>query len=271
MNRGLWNKAIREIWLVTLLCGAGMMAFEALISYIFWTYQEQLTGELGQIEFVRDMISSLVGGKVTGPIGPASLRALAWVHPLVLGIAFAQVITVATRVPSGEVDRGTADILFALPVPRWRLQVTEILVSLSSVAVVLLVALGGSLAGYRFVPPEGRPELIRLVGVVINLFCLSAAISAVSMLLSTLSDRRSRAVGSAFGIVMTFLLWSFLAQYWEPADRVMFLNLLSYFQPMPILDAAQWPLRHGAILLAVAASGWIAAGFVLHRRDICTV
>ena len=39
MNPGLLNKSIREGLGVTTLCCFGIMIFEALVSYIFWTYQ----------------------------------------------------------------------------------------------------------------------------------------------------------------------------------------------------------------------------------------
>ena len=61
MNRGLLKKALLEIWVTTALCALGLALFEGLVSYFFWSYQEQMTDEILDIPVVRDMIESLIG------------------------------------------------------------------------------------------------------------------------------------------------------------------------------------------------------------------
>ncbi len=270
MNRGIVSKTLREIAAATLLAGAGLAAFEALISYVFWTYQQELTDELMQIDFVRELIQSLVGANYDAPVGPESLMSLAWVHPLVLAVIFAHAITISTRVPSGEVDRGTADFLFTLPVSRLGIFRVELALCLGSGLFVLLLGAAGSAFGYRFVPPEGRPEPDRIAWVIANLYFLYAAIAGLSTLISTLTDRRGRAIGWSFGIVLTFLLWNFLAQYWEPAERALVANILYYYRPLPMLSEGAVPLADIGTLGALGAILWISSACVLARRDICT-
>jgi len=271
MNAGLWNKALREIALVTLLCAAGLAIFEGLVSYIFWTYQRELTEDLLQIEFVRDVIQSLVGGSYEGPLGPDSLRSLAWVHPLVLSIVFAHAIAVATRVPAGEIDRGVADMLFALPVPRVRIFLHEFLAMLVSGALVVGAGLLGAVVGYRFIPVAERPELAHLTMVGINLYVLGMTVAGLATLLSSASDRRGRAIGASFGFVLLFLVWSFLAQYSKGAERLLFLNILDYHRPLSVLNDGVFPARDIGVLLVCAAALWGSAGAILTRRDIATL
>lgn len=270
MNSGLVAKTVREIAFPTVIAGLGLMIFEALVSYVFWSYQRELTQELIQIDFVRDLIQSLVGANYDAPIGPESLMSLAWVHPLVLAFVFAHVITIATRVPSGEVDRGTADFLFALPVSRGGIFRVECALTLAAVFVVLAFAAIGSAFGYSFVPAEGRPVIARVACVLVNLYLLVAAIGGMTALASTLTDRRGRAIGSSFGLALTFLLWNFLAQYWAPAERALVANVLYYYRPMPILAEGVVPWSDFAILAGISAICWISALVTLLRRDICT-
>jgi len=270
MNFGLLRKSLREVATVVLLCGIGLAAFEALLAYVFWTYQEQLTEELLQVEFIRNLIKSLVGGKFEGQLGPESLRSLAWVHPLVLALVFAHGITVASRVPAGEVDRGTADILFTWPISRATVFATEAVVCFATGAFLLGLGMAGSYFGNQLIPAEGRPDPQRVAIIVANLYLLAMTVAGLTMLLSTLSDRRGRAVGWAFGIVLTFLLWNFLAQYWEPAERALVVNLLYYYQPLPILTEGLFPARNYVVLAALVLATWGSALLVLRRRDICT-
>lgn len=213
MNRGLLMKAIREVLPAVLLCGLGLAVFEGIVAYVFWMYQEQLTADLLEVEFIRNMIKSLVGGRFEGQLGPESLRSLAWVHPLVLALVFAHGITTASRVPAGEVDRGTADILFTWPVSRAAVFRVELGVCFASGVFVLGMALVGSYIGHQFVPAEDRPDPARLAIVIFNLYLLAMTVAGITFLLSTLSDRRGRAVGWAFGTMLACLLWNFLTQY----------------------------------------------------------
>ncbi len=270
MNRGLLIKATREVAGTVLLCGLGLAAFEGLVAYVFWMYQEQLTADLLEVEFIRNMIKSLVGGRLEGQLGPESLRSLAWVHPLVLALVFAHGITTASRVPAGEVDRGTADILFTWPVSRGAVFRVELAVCLVSGVVVLGMALVGSYIGHQFIPAEDRPDPARLAVVIANLYLLAMVVAGLTFLLSTLSDRRGRAVGWAFGTMLACLLWNFLAQYWEPAERGLIFNLLYYYQPMPMLTEGIVPWRDLGVLAALCVALWGGGLLVLQRRDIAT-
>ena len=271
MNPGLLNKSIREGLGVTTLCCFGIMIFEALVSYIFWTYQEELTSGIAEIEFIQNLINSMVGGRAGGMIGPGTLNSLAWVHPLVLTMVFALEITLCTRVPAGEIDRGTIDVLLSLPVSRWTVYATETVVWLGAGAALICFAFLGSWLGYRWVPTEDRPEVYRIVFILVNLYSLYLCIGALSLMVSALSDRRGRAIGAVLAVVFTLLIWNFLAPYFGPMDRLSFLNLLSYYKPMPILNEGTFPLRNSLILLGCAAPLWLAGGIIFSRRDICTV
>ncbi len=271
MNRGLVNKALGEVWFVTLLCGLAVMIFEGVVAYIFYAYQEQFSDTINQMEFVQKFFSSMVGTELSGKFSLGALSSLAWVHPLFLSILCAHEIIICSRVPAGEIDRGTADILLSLPVSRREIFLSETLVWLLSGAVVVLMGLAGSLAGQLTIPEEARSAIVSLVYILANLYCLYLVFGAMTLLFSALSDQRGRAVGTAFGVILTLFLWNFLAEYWGPAKDIGFLNVLTYYKPMPILAEGVLPLGNMAVLVSCAVSLWVAAGIIFSRRDVCTV
>ncbi len=271
MNRGLIQKGIREIWAAAFLCGLGVMIFEAIAAYVFWLYQDQFASNVDQIEIMRRFLSSLVGSDIAGNVGPDALNSIPWVHPLFLALFWAFAILVCTRVPSGEIDRGTVDILLAMPLSRSRIFAAETVLAIGGGVVVLAMALIGSGIGQLLIPAESRPEIHRLAMVLINLYVLYLVIAGMTLLFSSLSDRRGRAVSSAFGVILVLFLWNFLAEYWEPAKQAGVLNVLSYYKPMPILTEGIFPTKDVLVLLACAAPLWIVAWQVFERRDICTV
>ena len=82
-------------------------------------------------------------------------------------------------------------------------------------AIVVLFAFLGCFLGNLFLPAEDRPNFVRLLIVLVNLFAMYATVGSLALLVSSLSDRRGRAVAVAFGIVIFSFLLNFLAQFWE--------------------------------------------------------
>ncbi|HIA47242.1 MAG TPA: hypothetical protein EYN96_04565 [Candidatus Hydrogenedentes bacterium] len=271
MNGGLLYRSMRETELVCAICCTTIFLFEALVTYVFWTYQEEFTGDFLQIEFFKNIINSMVGSRMGGDIGPSTLQSLAWVHPIVLSVFFVQAITSSTRVPAGEIDAGTADILLALPVSRWSIYVHETLVWLMSGFLIATFAMLGNRFGNLFVPAEGRVAVERVFIILGNLFALYVCVGAISSFLTARANSRGRAVGGAVGILLTFLMWNFIGQYWGPAEKFEFLNILTYYRPMPILDEGTVPWRDMAVLATLSGILWGLGGVYFHRRDINTL
>lgn len=271
MNRGLINKSVREIWSVTLLCGLGIMAFEVLLGYVLRTFQAEIAELWPHVEFVQRILQALVGTEISDNIGPGVFRTIPWVHPLVLALLWGYEIAVCTRVPAGEVDRGTVDALLGLPVSRWQVYLCESLVWATGGLVVIGMGWLGSVLIGLSGPSETRLEAAQVLVIVANLYCLYLAVGGLALLISSLSERRGRAVAIAFAIVLASFFLSFLAQFWEPAQTLSFLSVLDYYRPMLILRDAAWPLKDMAALLGCATAFWVAGGVFFARRDICTV
>ena len=271
MNRGLIEKAFREVWLLTLILSGALFLIEVLLAYVLPTFGDQMAGALGQIQFLQDLLAALLGAEIGETIGPHVFQAIPWVHPVVLAIIWAHELTFCTRLPVGEIDRSTIDVLLALPVTRWEVYISETLVFLLSGVLLLGMGLignyvGGALAGTESVPTAGQ-----IAAVLANGFCLYLAVGAIIYLFSSLSDQRGRAVGMGLAVVLTSFLVSFLARFWEPAESLSFLSLLSYYRPMLVFQDGGWPLAHMAILVVAAGFFWVLAGAIFDRRNICTV
>lgn len=271
MIRGLLAKSLRETWAVTVVIAIAVAILEALLAYILPTYASQFVEMWAQIEFFKGVLEALVGASLGDNIGPHVLLSIAWVHPGLLAMVAAQATVFSTRLPVGEVDRGTIDVLLGLPVSRWRLYACELIMLMATGVFILCFAVIGNRIGGLFVDAEMRTALSAIMIVLINLFTLYLAVAALGWLVSSMSDRRGKAIGIVFGILIASFLLNFLAQFWKPADAVSFLSILSYYQPMSVIQDGAWPLADVAILLALGSTLWVAAGIVLARRDLCTV
>lgn len=271
MNRGLMLKAAREMGPPTLLLGLGLLLVEGILAFVLPTFQQEIGEVLHRMALIQRFLKALLGTELPGEVGPDFLVALRWVHPVVLALLWAHAIICCTRVPAGEVDRGTVDILLSLPVSRWRLFFSESVVWLGSGIVLVAMALAGSALGSARVSADLRPSSARLAVVIVNLACLYLAVGGLTWLVSALSDRRGRAIAVVFAIVLASFLLNYLAQFWRPAQRLSFLSVLSYYRPMLILQDGAWPMKDLVVLGAAAAASWLSAGWVFSRRDLMSV
>src|ERR1051325_1809373 len=171
---------------------------EALLAFVLPKFGSQFSQQWLQLEFARNIMQAMLGTEIVDRIGPHMFQSMAWVHPVPLALAWAHALLCCTRVPAGEVDRGTADVLLGLPVSRWEVFFSETFVWLVSGMVILAAALLGNVIGSLGLPHEQRPEMSRLLIVLINFFCLYAAVGSFAWLISAFSDRRGRAMTFVF-------------------------------------------------------------------------
>ena len=269
MNYGLMTKTVREVWLSTLLFALGLGALEGMLASLLPTIYEQLPDRWLQIKFMQSMLKALLGTEVGSAIGPGVIAAIAWAHPMVLVLVCAHAIAFCTRVPAGEVDRGTIDVLLSLPVSRTGVYFSESAIWLASGLAVVMVGLIGNLTGRWMYGAEPRGDSAQLVIVTANLYCLYIAVGGFTCLVSSMSDRRGWAVAVVFGVVLASFLLNFVAQFWLPAKSVSFLSVLSYYRPMFILRDSTWPVADMGVLLVVGVVLWGLGAIVFARRDIC--
>jgi ABC-type transport system involved in multi-copper enzyme maturation permease subunit len=271
VNPGILLKSLRETWVVSLLFCLAIIAAEALFAYVLPIVERDYAGMIAGMAFAQNMLKALLGADAAAGIGPNTFKAVAWVHPVVLTIVWAHAIVLCTRSPAGEVDRGTGDVFFTLPVGRWNIWRCDALVWAASAAALVTCAAAGHFIGSGLSTGSAAASIDRLIPVGVNLLALGAAVAAVSCLASSLCSRRGVAMAIAFGVVVASFLLNFLAQFWPPAEAIAFLGILRYYRPINIFDGAGWPARDIAALLAVALALWIIAGTVFARRDLCSL
>jgi ABC-type transport system involved in multi-copper enzyme maturation permease subunit len=269
--RGILLKISREIWLGTLLFGIGLLIDKALLTFVLPKAFDGFAEIFEQMPFAKAMVSALLGTELGDQLTQRSMQTFLWVHPTVLSLFWAHEIVLCTRLPAGEIDRGTIDILLGWPVSRWAIYTAESIMWI--LTGIFLIFMG--LTGYHLVvhtwPAELRPSSTEVTWIMLNLFCVYLAVGGIALLVSASSDRRGRAVGIVFGLVLSSFLLTFLSQFWIPAKKIAFLSVMEYYQPAEILNTGQPSGENMAILLGVAATSWILGGVVFSRRSICTV
>jgi putative exporter of polyketide antibiotics len=270
-NAGLARKAFRELLPVTIGFGTAIFFIEFILAYALPTFQKQFSQQMMQLPFLQTMIKAMVGADTSASIGPALFTSIAWVHPVVLAMCWAHAIIAFTRVPAGEVDAGTIDVLMGWPVSRTQVFLTETIMLVLGGAAMMVLVLAGNTMGSRFVAPEFRPEFSRVVITLANLFGVYLVVGSFAWLVGTLLARRGRAMTIAFVACLVSFLLNYLAQLWKPAEHLVFLSVMNYHRPIAVLERGIVPTRDLLVLVAAALVFWTSTWMVFRRRDLMSV
>jgi hypothetical protein len=268
VSRAIIAKTIRDTTPLFLL----VLITAVLFLVLFATAMREFAGEVTQLllrfPILQRMIHALLGADLGDDASLTSLITIGFAHPLLFAISWAFLIATCTRVVAAEIERGTADLLLALPVSR--------AAAFTSVSVVCLgtsVALGiapwcGAWLGQQTLGLSEPLNLRRLWIPVGNLCALHLAVCGLTLFVSSVASRRATAVA----IILTVLLASFLVNFLEVflplVARFSFLGLLYYYHPLENVRSGVWPLREISVLLGAAAVSWLAGLAWFSRRDI---
>lgn len=268
MSAAIFRKSLRDIALVAGLVSLAAMLFEILFVFAIGQLAGELAGFLARVQVVRRLIGALLGADLLADLTPTALVTIGLAHPLLYALTWTLLLTLCTRVPAGEIDRGTADLLLALPVSRTSVYLSVSVVALLCAAAMSLVPLLGIAIGERIQPLDQPVAFANLWIVAANLFLLNVAVAAGTLLSSAVTSRRGVSIAVPLaGLLASFLL-SFLAQFWPPARSVSFLGVLDYYKPLPIVRSGDWPAASLAVLAGLSAAFWSAGLIWFHRRDI---
>jgi ABC-type transport system involved in multi-copper enzyme maturation permease subunit len=269
--RGLLTKIQLEVRWSVFWLSLGLFTVMLLLTALLPKVLGNIHHLFSRMPMIKPLITALLGVDPGNQISSELSQAFLWVHPTVLTLLWAHEVMYCSRVPAGEVDRGTADFLMCLPVSRWEIFVAETLGWLISGCCLLFSGYLGHLAASYSVQPDMRLSFSDTLLVMINLSAVYLAVGSLAFLVSAVSDRRGRAVGVVFAILLASFLLNFLAQFLDAAKSVSFLSVIAYYRPAIIIQTGQFPLIDVGILLGITGVLWTTAGICFSRRSICTV
>ena len=239
---------------IVVLCLA-LIAFEALIAATFNSLYEDLP------DIARDLLRA-GGGSPTAYQAATGFR-----HPMFLVVVVGFVIAASSGAMAREIERGTAFILLARPIERYKV----VLVRVATMVVVLLLMLlaafvGVALGAQVFGLPDLDYGLLALAQV--NTLFLLTAVAGYSFFVSSLSNDGGKATSISGGLAVVFFFVDFLAGTLEGAEAIGRLTLFHYYDPATVVSEGMLDPLNIAVLAVVTAVGLGAALVAFQRRDI---
>ena len=227
---------------------------------------------LGLIEaFFRQLppqVQYVIGEQFLAQFSVNGAVAFGYAHPVVIVMMCFVAILVPARHIAGEVEMGTLELLFALPVRRPTITLSLWLASGMALWVLVMGCWVGSAVGSVFYPETRTMPLIKLVEVGFNLWLLMAAISSYTLLIASYVREGGKATLRAAGLTLFFYFLN-IAVVMSPDLR--FLRPFSVFHyhfPQLLMEDGSLLIRNGAVLGGIILICGVLAVRRVSRRDI---
>lgn len=263
----LLKRTHRDYRLLVLGAFLLLLAFMILFNFAIDSLNIEQRREWLNVEWIRRLITTIMGADAIDLVTPTGMVAFGFTHPVVWMVAIAFVLAATTGLFTGEIDRGTIDVLASLPVSRVRIYVTQSLyVALSGAPICAALVLGTVLG--RRLTGSSPFDLKLLVMMATHLYVTFVFLVAVCTLASVIFSRRSAAMTACFFVFFYSFVLRLLEGFWPAAKRFGCAGFLHYYEPAQVALQRRWQADDIAVLLAGAATAWLAGLIVFNRRDL---
>jgi ABC-2 type transport system permease protein len=229
------------------------------------------------------ILQSLLGGSDISLFRPADMLSVSYVHPLMQAIFCIWAIGRGSGAITGEIDRGTMELLLAQPLPRSRLILAHFVVDVLTVPVLCLSLWAGNWLGAWLVGilelgvgrDSGRLAVDPFIyaPALLSVAALIFAIEGYSLWLSARGRFRGRVLGTVVLITLVQFLINVIGQLWDTVEPLRPFTVFYYYQPQAMILDPHWA-ENGVVWLrllvlgAVGLSGYLLAAWTFCRRDL---
>ncbi|MFQ5424527.1 MAG: ABC transporter permease subunit [Phycisphaerae bacterium] len=267
MNAALIRKTLRDYRLI--LTGAVGLLVGFIIVMIFASDSVLQQGDdlVPNIEWIRKLISAILGADIAQFMTPTGMASFTFTHPMTWTLIIACILTMSSGGIAGEIDRGTMDVLAALPVSRGRIYTSLTFVTaVSGIPICAAVWSGVYIATHLL----GRTDvdMDALAILTAHLYAAYILLTCFSFAVSAMCSRRTTAIAIVFVFVFYSFVLNVAGAFWEPLRRIAFTGFLHYYLPLPIVRDRAWQWDNLGVLLAGAAVCWTTGLLAFRRRDI---
>lgn len=268
MNRALFKKCLIEVRLLFAAIAALLFAFCWVRVFIVSRLQTSQFAAI--IEQVWENVKDLSSVPLAQLLSYSGRIAITYDEPIVVfGISIFAIARGSDAV-SGELGRGSMELLLAQPVSRLQVLYTQAVVTVGSLLLLSAITLAGTTVGIRTTtvtedapPPTlripgigfeiplsfGKPEKIKvpmrdkvnpanIVPGAVNLFCLGCALAGFSTLVSAFDRYRWRTIGIVVTLYVIHLVLKILGLFIDDVWWMQWLSLFTAYEPQKFIGIA---------------------------------
>jgi ABC-type transport system involved in multi-copper enzyme maturation permease subunit len=219
------------------------------------------------LQNIPPFMRALIEQQFFGGLTQKGLLAFGWNHPIALAIGTAVAIVFASRAVAGEIESGAMELLLSQPISRLNYFTGHVLFALTSIALLSLIGVGGTLIGihvYSLAPIEG----IILFKVAFNFFLLHSAWYGITLLFSVFGREAGRVAFIGFLLALVSYFVQVIAQLWTKAAFLLPYTVHTYYSPQKIFVNGELKPISVIVLVGLIVASICIAGWRFRKRDI---
>ena len=263
MNFAIVRKTLRDRWRSTTAWAVGLLSIISLQLYIYPTVANSSDAMTQYIDAFPEALKTIfrIEDYVSGP-GFLGTELFSLMIPLIfISLAASR----GSSAIAGEVEAGTADIIFALPISRSKILASKLFAMVLEIAALSMLAVASIAIGASIVDLE--ISTISLITATSSSGLMGLVFGSIALFAGSFTGKRSIATGLAITFAIAALLFYSLAPI---------VNTFDYLTPFNPMDWAinGNPLANGVsafafVKLTSAFAGFSAlAIFLFRKRDI---
>jgi ABC-2 type transport system permease protein len=272
----MWNTAIwRRAWGDQRALLLALGALWAVFPWIYLWLSAQITMSAFQDVLLRaipEEWQKLSGVPFAEVATPAGRVALAFVDPVVVLAATVWGITRGSDAVSGQLERGTMEMVLAAPVRRTAVFLTQAAAAVVGAALLCGVLLVSVWTAVSWGPWAGRVDPARFAPAVANVFGLMVCLGGVAALVSAADSHRWRTIGIMCGFYVLSILAKLVGRLSRTFAWLGSLSVLEVYEPQRLVGGGMEPwwllARYDALLLGIGLASYGLGAWIFARRDL---
>ncbi len=259
---GFWFKRIFPMWT---FIGCVIFLMQLAVCGIVHD-NENVRSFLKFLEMLPAFVKTALGGEMLRAGNTPGLITIGYQHPLVLFLCLLFAVGVPTKLLTGEVQRGTMELILSRATTKTQVYVCASTLTLVGMLTLVLVMFLGTVTAtkvYDFGEPIPLDLFFRIA---INGGLLAGAAGAIALLAAgVLAGRNSAVAVTVAFLVINYFAWV-IAQWWPRLGFLKPVTLFYYVNGAKLYRG--WPLDDMAVLTTIILAGVVIGGVVWQRRDL---
>jgi ABC-2 type transport system permease protein len=210
--------------------------------------------------------------------------AIAYDDPIVLLLVTVWAISRGSDAVSGELNRGTMEMLLAQPVTRLAVLGSQAAVTVGGAALLAGTALLGTRVGLATITLDTPVSARVFVPAALNLFAITVFLAGLTTMVSSGTNYRARTVGIVGGFYAVSMVVKIVGRMAPGWDKLAWLSFFTPFEPQLLVgdSTRAWSLwAHAAdgtvvmgglgydsILIGLGLAGYGMASIIFCHRDL---
>ncbi len=242
----------------------GLAAYAYYISAFYKSTEHDWQPLLEYLNHMPAGLKALVGGELSSRTvaGWLRLELLSYL-PMLASI---YVSIVVAGIISKEIERGTAEFLFAQPISRARLVLTRFVGLALNLAILHLVVFGGAWVGIASIGEE-FPAWVALRTVSVAWLAVMA-VAALLLLISVFVPDYTRTLFTGLGVSTALYVLTVALRASGRENALTAWTIFGHYDPAKLVESASGVWEHAAILAATTIVFLTAAVLIFRRRDL---